>query len=302
MKIIFSILVCSIVLYSCKEDDITKPDSIDVIGLTYGSSAESFKTVDATIVDALETIEPIQILAQINHTDNASSVGKELDSTKAIIFGNPYLGTLLMKENQLVGLDLPQKLLIWKDTKDSVRVGFNNISYLKARHGLQEVEILNTIETALINFSNSINTPVLISNDASSLTKGEGIITKTSTKNFEDTYTTLITAITSNENLRLIAELDHQTNATSIHLELNPTRLIIFGNPNLGSPLMQNEQTIGIDLPQKFLVWEDNSGKVMISYNDPFFLKTRHNITDNDDILNIIYGALNNLSDAAAGL
>lgn len=304
IKTMISIMFCSISLFSCKEDDTTdpNPDTIAVKGLTYGLSITDFKTTDATIVSVLEGVGPITILAQVNHTNNAASVGKDLDSTKVIIFGNPALGTPLMQKNQLVGLDLPQKLFIWKDSKDSVRVGFNNVSYLKARHGLEDVAELNAIDNALTNFANSVGDGALVSNSAESLKEGEGIITKTSTKTFEETYNTLIAAIEGNANLRLVATLDHQANAASINLELNPARLIVFGNPNLGTPLMQNAQTTGIDLPQKFLVWEDADGNVMVSYNDPAFLVSRHGITENEDIITTITGALDNLSNAAAGL
>ncbi len=302
MKMFFTVLLCTLLLSSCKDDDVTPtPDTIDVVGLTYSTSTKDFKTTDATIIKALESAGPIRIVTQVNHRANALAVDKELDSTKVIIFGNPALGTPLMQANPLVGLDLPQKLFIWKDAKDSTRVGFNNVSYLKSRHGLQGVDALNTIHTALTNFVNTVGNGSFIPNNADSISKGEGIITKTSTQNFDETYVTLVTAIKGNKNLKLIAEVDHQANAASVDLELTPIRLIIFGNPNLGTPLMQNAQTTGIDLPQKFLVWEDTDGKVMVSYNDPSFLKDRHKITNNDEVLQTITGALNQLSDIATG-
>lgn len=305
MKTLFGLFICTALLFSCKGDNTTNPDpdmSNNKIGFTYSTSTKDFKATDDAIVAGLEAAGPVNIVAQVNHGDNASSVNKELDSTKVILFGNPVLGTPLMQKNQLAGLDLPQKLFIWKPSKDSIRIGFNNVSYLKTRYDLQDVAELETIQKALMNFSNLVGDKMFVSNEATSLTKEEGIITKISTQNFEETYATLVAAISGNENLRLIKELDHQANAASVDLVLNPTRLIIFGNPNLGTPLMQNAQTTGIDLPQKFLVWEDAEGKVMISYNDPAFLKKRHNITNNEDVLKTITGALDNLSTVAAGL
>ena len=139
----------------------------------------------------------------------------------------------------------------------------------------------------------------LISPAAGSVQPMEGIIIKSSQNSIDDTYTKLINAINNNENLRLIRELDHSANAASVNLELNPTRLVIFGNPNLGTPLMQSAQTIGIDLPQKILVYENDNGKVNVAYNDPNFLATRHSITANEDILTTISNALNNLSEVA---
>ncbi|GAA3508263.1 hypothetical protein GCM10022393_18870 [Aquimarina addita] len=298
----------TILLFSCRDDD--KPDTntniIVVEGLSYTKSSLSFQETDEAIKNALDAIAPISIVAEVNHSNNATSVDQELDSTKVILFGNPALGTSLMQENQLVGLDLPQKLFIFRDTKDTltnILVGFNNTSYLKARHGLINNDtILNTIETALTNFASSVSDEELVMIESGSITLGQGIITKTSAQSFEDTYNGLVTAIDGNENLRLVTTLDHQANAATVDLELNPTRLVVFGNPNLGTPLMQNSRTTGIDLPQKILVWQDDNELVYISYNDPAYLQWRHDITDNEEILTTISTALDNLTNAAGGL
>ncbi|TGV02866.1 DUF302 domain-containing protein [Flavivirga rizhaonensis] len=128
-----------------------------------------------------------------------------------------------------------------------------------------------------------------------------GIISKISHQDFDTTYQKLKSVIENNPNLRIIAELNHQANASSVGLELNPTRIIMFGNPNLGTPLMQNAQTIGLDLPQKVLVYQDAEGVVKVSYNNPLYLRDRHGIKNQEDILNKIAGALNKITDAAIG-
>lgn len=130
----------------------------------------------------------------------------------------------------------------------------------------------------------------------------QGIVTKISAKNFDETYSSLIEIISSNPDLKVIAELNHQSNAASVDLELRPTRIIMFGNPKLGTPLMQSSQTTGLDLPQKILIWQDNDDAINISYNDPLYLKQRHGIVENDKILKKISGALHKITNAAAGL
>ena len=120
-----------------------------------------------------------------------------------------------------------------------------------------------------------------------------------STINFEESYTALQISIAANENIGIVAEVNHTMNAIGVNLELNPTRLIIFGNPNLGTPLMQNKQTTGLDLPQKILVWEDDEDMVHVSYNDPTFIAERHGIMDNTETLETITNALDNISNAA---
>ena len=127
----------------------------------------------------------------------------------------------------------------------------------------------------------------------------KGIITKISTVSFEQTYQQLKTVIDNNPNLKIIAELNHQVNAASVDLALLPTRIILFGNPRLGTPLMQNAQTVGLDLPQKILVSQDRDGVVRVAYNDPKYLVERHGIMDNEGILQKISGALDKLTSVA---
>ncbi len=126
-----------------------------------------------------------------------------------------------------------------------------------------------------------------------------GIITKTSTQSFDATYDKLRGIIENNPNLKIILELDHSKNAASVELELNPTRIIMFGNPKLGTPLMNSTAYLGLDLPQKILVTQRIDGKVEVSYNDPIYLKARHNMEGVDEILAKVSGALDKITDGA---
>ena len=94
--------------------------------------------------------------------------------------------------------------------------------------------------------------------------------------------------------------LGHSEAAAKIGVELRDTQLIIFGNPKVGSPLMKCRQSVAIDLPQKALIWEDEDGKVFISYNDPAYLKARHGITGCDQVLAKIDKAVGGMIKAAA--
>ncbi len=80
--------------------------------------------------------------------------------------------------------------------------------------------------------------------------------------------------------LTIFARVDHAAGAASVGLPLRPTELLIFGNARGGTPLMQLEQTIGIDLPLKALAWEDAAGKTWLSYNDPAWLAARHGVAE----------------------
>jgi uncharacterized protein (DUF302 family) len=78
--------------------------------------------------------------------------------------------------------------------------------------------------------------------------------------------------------LTIFSDIDHGQNAAAAGLALKPTRLLIFGNPRGGTPLMQANRTAAIDLPFKALVWEDDGGKTWLTYNDPRWLAERHEI------------------------
>ena len=78
--------------------------------------------------------------------------------------------------------------------------------------------------------------------------------------------------------MTVFAHIDHAAGAAAAGLSLRPTELLIFGNANAGTPLMQAAQAIGIDLPLKALVWQDASGTAWLSYNDPAFLARHHGL------------------------
>ncbi len=291
--------------FSCKnDDDLTtdpkKPKMPNIVGMNFLLSNNNFDESYANLKASLEANEKIGIVAEVNHQANAASVDLDLNPIRLIFFGNPNLGTPLMQKNQLAGLDLPQKILVYQDEQNDVFLSYNNTLYLSSRHDVLEAPTLSMISGALKNLTtNAGGNEVVSMPEKSTVDTNEGVITKISKQSFEATYNTLQGAISGNPNLRIIAEVNHQANAARVGQELNPTRLIIFGNPNLGTPLMQSAQTTALDLPQKMLVWEDDAHVVHVSYNDPSYLVKRHGITENEKIITTITGALNNLSNAA---
>jgi uncharacterized protein (DUF302 family) len=78
--------------------------------------------------------------------------------------------------------------------------------------------------------------------------------------------------------MAVFARVDHAAGAAQVGLSLRPTEVLMFGNAKAGTPLMQANQTIGIDLPLKALVWEDENGKVWLSYSEPSWLAQRHGL------------------------
>jgi uncharacterized protein (DUF302 family) len=97
----------------------------------------------------------------------------------------------------------------------------------------------------------------------------------------------------------VFARIDHAAGAQRIGKDLKPTLLIIFGNPAMGTPLIQRSRSIGIDLPLKALIWEDRAGQVWFSYNAPDYLARRHGITEMDTLVQKMETAVSNFAAAA---
>lgn len=134
-----------------------------------------------------------------------------------------------------------------------------------------------------------ISTPVLADN---------GIITVQSNHDVATTADKL-ESVLNNKGMTVFTRINHAEGAKKANLELRPTEVVIFGNPKVGTPLMLCSQTTALDLPQKALIWEDEKGQTWLSYNDPEYLKARHNIEGCDAVIGKVKGALAKFAGAA---
>lgn len=105
----------------------------------------------------------------------------------------------------------------------------------------------------------------------------DGLITLRSSFGPEETMNQFEAEVRA-KGMTVFAHIDHAAGAAAVELPLRPTDLLIFGAAKGGTPLMQAEQTIGIDLPLKVLVWQDEAGTTFLSYNDPAYLTRRHGL------------------------
>ena len=105
----------------------------------------------------------------------------------------------------------------------------------------------------------------------------EGLIVQESRHGPAETAERLVAAVKA-RGLAVMAEIDHAAGAASAGMELRPTKVILFGNPRGGTPLMAAAQSAGIDLPLKALVWQDAEGRTWLGYNDPSWIAARHGV------------------------
>ena len=106
-------------------------------------------------------------------------------------------------------------------------------------------------------------------------------------------------SVLKEKGMTVFLRVNHGEGARKVGIQLRPTELVIFGNPKVGAPLMQCGQTIGIDLPQKALIWQDEDGQVWLTYNDPRYLAKRHGIDGCEPVLDKVQNALKNFARAA---
>jgi len=131
------------------------------------------------------------------------------------------------------------------------------------------------------------------------LMAAEGLINVQSDFNVKET-TERLESILNEKGMTIFNQINHSDAAQKVGVELRETRLVIFGNPKVGSPLMQCQQSVAVDLPQKAIIWEDDKSKVWISYNDPRYLGKRHNIIGCDEVISKVEKALSGITKAAA--
>lgn len=125
-----------------------------------------------------------------------------------------------------------------------------------------------------------------------------GMITIKSAHSVKDTLDKLENVL-KKKGITVFARIKHDAGAKKVGIELRPTELLIFGNPKLGSPVLTSNQTAGLDLPLKALVWKDEKGQVWLTYNDPAHIAKRHGITDRAKIVAKMTGALKKLTGVA---
>jgi uncharacterized protein (DUF302 family) len=127
----------------------------------------------------------------------------------------------------------------------------------------------------------------------------DGLVAVKSARSAKDTMGRLEEVVKA-RGLNVFARIDHAAGAAKIGKTLRPTELLIFGSPQGGTPFMECEQTVGMDLPLKALVWEDASGQVWVGYNDPGYLAQRHGASQCPAVDNL-RKALAGVTEAAVG-
>ena len=243
-------------------------------------TAQSVDDAVATIIATLED-QGLSIPLVVNHAAAADSVGLSLRPTQVIMARLPRsVERGLLRRSGTVGIDLPVKVLVFEDADGAIQLRVNSIGYLTDRHDLSVSDWAAGIYSQITE---------------QFVDPADGLVTIESNQGLDATLASLQAALAGNDAFRVPLVLNYNERS-------NPGGpvLVVFGNPNAGTPLMQATQEVALDLPQKMLIWHEND-RTFITYNDPFYVAARHGVVDQKPRLNAISTALANFAAAAAG-
>lgn len=260
--------------------------------------------------DVAETSERVQtglaeagtVTAVVDHAANAESVGEQLRPTTLVIGGAPMAGTPVMAEQQTAGVDLPQKYLSWEAEDGTVYLGYNSAEYIGGRAGVAA----DSAALAGLRMGSAMISATATGNDEPVAT-GEGEVSGDGYLVEQVSDVSVAEAITRYEeafaarDLLPVATVDHAAGAVSIGEALRPTSVTFVGNPQVGTTLLQANQTMGIDLPVRYLAWEDEAGVVHVGHPDIRVLAQRHDLSGVDDALGMVETATGMFTGTAAG-
>lgn len=222
----------------------------------------------------------------IDHSAAAASIGETLSPNQVIFARLPrHLERRLLRKSPVIGIDLPLKFQVYENNGE-ILLAFNRLGYLIDRHHLHMRDFtLRRLDHLLQQLGGADRL---------------GLETVVSNRPLEETVAALQDAIQQNPDARIPLVVDFSDRFGQRRAGF-PV-LVVFGNPKVGTPLMQATPAIGIDLPQKFLVWEDSDGRVFITYNDPDFIARRVGLTDQKAGLETLANALKRLAAQGAGV
>jgi len=273
----------------------------EVDGMVVHASTYDVEETAQRVTAALEDVG--MVVATVDHAAAAASVGEELRPTTLVIGGAPMAGTPLMLEQQRAGVDLPQKYLAWQDEDGAVFLAYNSADYVAARAGIaadsQALSAARDGSAGIAASASGNDEPLTDGTEGGPVTAEGYLVERTSDVSVEEAIARYEQAFTERE-LMLVGTVDHAVAAASIGAELRPTSTTFVGNPMVGTTLLQAAQTFGIDLPVRYLAWEDADGIVRVAHPDIRVLAERHGATGVEDTLAMVEGATQMFTGTAA--
>lgn len=274
------------------------PPQVDGL-VVYASEYDVEETVDR-VTAGLEEIG--MVAATVDHAAAAAGIGEELRPTTLVIGGSPAAGTPIMLEDQRAGIDLPQKYLAWQAEDGAVYLGYNSVEYVAGRAGIATdspaLDVARMGSAAIA--AEASGSGEALSDGTEAVTEDGYLVAETSDATVAESIARYEAAF-EEQDLMAVASVDHAAGAASVDETLRPTATTFVGNAMVGTVLLQSAQTFGIDLPVRYLAWEDADGMVQVAHPDIRVLAERHGADDVEETLAMVEAATGMFNDVAAG-
>lgn len=243
----------------------------------YSGSDKLFQQLEST----LATVPTWHKVTEIDHSRLGMEAGSNMPPARVLILSNPDLETALIQQNPLVALDLPLRVLAYEVSPggDS-KVIYNNYDFIQSRYNLPDKSPLG--DAYELNFETLLQgiPKKKIGTFQASVMKNDGIITIESPFDFTATMERILEAIASQDDTVSFGSVDFKAQAKEMGVNILPNTMILFGAPEPGAKAMSKSPTLGLDaFCQKFLVWQDESGQVHLSFNDLLALAERQGVS-----------------------
>ncbi|WP_172826840.1 DUF302 domain-containing protein [Flammeovirga sp. SJP92] len=225
--------------------------------------------VDLEVDHLKDVILPFQSITQIDHSRLAKDAGVYTPPSIVTIFSDKKVNAALLQKNQLIGVDLPFKVLLYSEPDtQKVTLAYTSAAFIQRRHALKGEDV-KSFQNGINNVVEKFPISILAKDCDRRVEKEYGLIIQQSTKPFKQTIVDLKSAILSQGDTQMFADIDFQKESKEVGIDIPPTYLILFGGPAPGGKAMKSTPRLGLDaFCQKLLVYEKESGEVYIAYND----------------------------------
>ena len=260
VKIIYICFLYSTLLVSCNNTSIEKFNTPE--------GKEIRQKVDKMVIDLDSNISNFNQVARIDHSRFAEDVGVYTPPSIVTIFSNAMVNSNLIKKNQLIGLDLPYKVLCYSEPElKEARIAYTSPEFITKRHGLNQDDIkeyASDISPLISKFSKKS----ISKTDLSKVTKDFAIILKISDFDFYTTLKKVKIAINAQGDTKMFGEINYKEEAQAHNIDVDSTTLILFGAPEPGGKAMIESPKLGLDaFCQKILIYKKQN-TVYVAYND----------------------------------
>ena len=225
--------------------------------------------VDSAVKLLDENISSLKTIATLDHHGMAAEVGVYTPPSTVTIFSDPKVDIAIIKENQLVSLDLPFKVLCYTEADTTkVSVAYTSAEFIQKRHQLEDSVLLD-YNSHMRKILASFPEEMISKTKVNSVDEGFGIVKIKSDFDYATTVQNLRDIVMSQGDTKWFADIDYQKEAADLDITIRPTILLLFGGPGPGGKAMMTSPKIGLDaFCQKLLVYENSNGEVWVAYND----------------------------------